>query len=450
MSSKDFGLGPKWWQKPENKLLKCAERKSDWCDPTETDGCCAIIPCTYCLELEIYGDEIQYGTAEFSESGWFGTVGGKNFIGYWEHGYESGECEFVVLFDGMEVYRKSCYEGQSCRDSSDEAEVTVNYEAGTLRWIRNEPLPLPYVNDPESGCKTWYCGDCECTCRELCVVIRPVGGAICSGTVGLEYGWQDCDPPVWSDQVQCLEDYYDIRVELLRSEYTGGCLLRVTVNEETFDPVEVTVCTEISLTVTMYDGTEIDISCKGCDCEVDACSNPCCPGSTLVESTFTLTSVGHGALGCPEYETSPIMPTPFTLEVCEPPGEIVAAFPHEICDAFCTNVYHSVPGSNGNFSYLAVLLCYGSGAQKTAFIKYNEGAELLGLPSNTWIETAGGFECPDCGPGDTGEIKPVTLWYDVFVNCGVCNSLILDGDGHCVPNTIFSVRYYFETTGTCL
>lgn len=267
MSSKDFGLGPKWWQKPGNKLQKCAEWKSDWCDPTETDGCCAIIACTYCLELEPYGGAIQYGTADFVTEGWEGTVGVYSFFGYWEKNYE-GICEFVVLFNGVEVYRESCEGGQSCRDSSDETGVVIDYEDYTLRWIRHEPLPLHYVKEDETNCTVHFCDDCECSCECLCVTITEgytlevVKGEICN----VSY---PCDGPIWEGIV----GDYDLSIALGRDEY-GRCIITTSVNGVDQGAVLAPGCGDMAATITLEDGTTIDVICKKCDC--GETQPPCC------------------------------------------------------------------------------------------------------------------------------------------------------------------------------
>ena len=273
MSSKDFGLGPKWWQVPGNKLKKCSERKSDSCDPTETDGCCAIIPCTYCLEFEIYGQNTQYGIAEFSATGWSGTVGGYSFVAFWERGYYSEVCEFVVIFDGEEVYRKTCYEGPKCRDASDEVGVTVGYpnpEDGILRWAKLEPLSLPYRIDEYTGCKTWFCGECECTCECLCVeIVNSYGFPAARGEICAS-GYE-CEAPFWSGSVGA----YEISVGLSRDIY-GDCVLTGSVDGQDIGEVPVSGCKNLSAVIVLDDGTEITLACKVCFCDRGSCSEGCC------------------------------------------------------------------------------------------------------------------------------------------------------------------------------
>ena len=66
------------------RLKHCQERTFEACDNEPTDQCCGVIPCKLCLEWEIYGDAIAYGSADFGTSSWTGTVGGGSFVAYWE------------------------------------------------------------------------------------------------------------------------------------------------------------------------------------------------------------------------------------------------------------------------------------------------------------------------------------------------------------------------------
>lgn len=265
--------GPAWWRQPENRLKKCSERRSDSCTD-ETDGCCAVIACTYCLQWDVYGNDPVYGTADFAADGWYGTIAGAQFVGYWQRNYDTGECEFIVTLDGEEVYRKSCYEGQSCRDSSDSAEATIDYEAGTLTWTRLEPRPLPYVVDDETGCRTWFCGDCECTCKCMCVTITDgYTSEACSGEI-CDTSYSDCDDPVWTGTIACAGTDYELSIALGRDSY-GDCILRPTVNGVEQDAITVDVCTAINATITLDDGTTIDIECKTCDCGGGGCVGCC-------------------------------------------------------------------------------------------------------------------------------------------------------------------------------
>ena len=349
-------MGPLWWRKKENRLLKCAERTSDTCDPTETDGCCAVIPCEYCLEMDVYGEPVRYGLASFSETHWSGDVDGFSVIMYWERGYASGECEFVVEFNGEEVYRKSCYEGQSCRDSSDSAEVQAGYESGTLSWIRVEPVPLPHVVDPNTGCKTWFCGECECTCECLCVTVITdtfqCKGEACN--IGYE-----CEGPTWQGSIPCGSlTEYEVSVSLTRDEYDGGCIIsgsfdtvlyqELVVEQPGEDPVIVRVevsreqteleaqvvsdCSQIFAEWEFYDGTVIRVACKTCDCDLVLDCYGCCfplnADGSLANMPFSLS--GDDECISETGTFVPLDPTNPSIGACGPCGVYVSVSTYEI------------------------------------------------------------------------------------------------------------------------
>ena len=293
MSSKDFGLGPKWWQQPGNKLQKCSERFSQWCDPTETDGCCAVIPCVYCLELEIYGQAIQRGASDFSTNGWSGSVGGGTFFGFWEVGNGSGKCEFVVQWNGEEVYRKSCDDGQSCRDSSDEAAVIFEYEDAVLRWSKHEYRSLPYVKDPVTSCTIHFCGDCECTCEELCYSFSNLALSSSSGTIP-QLSYTECDGPTWGTSFILDEEEYAIFAELVKDPETGECIFQVSLNGEPLASLLIDNCKEISGSWELYGGGTLTLSCKKCSCSA---RTGCCPNlSSTLYVTLDLTSTPYNPL----------------------------------------------------------------------------------------------------------------------------------------------------------
>lgn len=236
------------------RVKKCSERFTDSCDPTETDGCCSIIPCGYCLLLERYGEDDLIGEATFDGSQWYGTVGGNVFQSYWESAY--GQCEFVVLFNAEEVSRDPCYGAVSCKDASGSAGVTIGYDDWTLTWTKQENRPLPHVT--EDGCVKHWCGSCNCVCPELRVELS---GAGMSGREKLtEYAQDDCDGPVWTGTV----DGHAIVVRLEADQYTNECLLTGSIDGDEFDAVAITDCAAIDETIALYGGGAISISCAVC------------------------------------------------------------------------------------------------------------------------------------------------------------------------------------------
>jgi hypothetical protein len=87
-------MPPRYLRKGSTKLKPCSEFKVEACDIAPADQCCGAMPCTLCLELEVYGEPTTYGTATFGGSSWTGTVGGRAFVSYWERvaaSYESDE-----------------------------------------------------------------------------------------------------------------------------------------------------------------------------------------------------------------------------------------------------------------------------------------------------------------------------------------------------------------------
>lgn len=279
-------VGSHFWR-GRNGRNKCSERTRTRC--TDHADCCAVTACTYCLELEIYGEDIQYGVADQSDSHWTGTVGGYSFDMFWDRDYETEECVLIVEFDGEEVYRKSCYEGQSCRDSSDEVTVMVGYDEATLRWIKHEPLSLPHISDPDTGCKTWFCGECECSCECLCVTIRDILGLeIAKGEIcNISY---PCDGPVWYGTV----GYYALSLALERDSY-GNCVLAATINGDYAGTFAVSGCKDLSATIELYDGTTIEVRCKIC-----SCSEPfaCCPNIDQPDNLYITLSKNSVVCAC--------------------------------------------------------------------------------------------------------------------------------------------------------
>lgn len=239
------------------RLKPCSEFTVEACDTAPADQCCGALPCTLCLELEIYGEATTYGTATFGGSSWNGTVGGLAFVSYWERNYLSGECEYVVTLDGEEVYRATCYEGASCRNPGGSVGVTIGYDAGTLTWTKHDPLPLPLTIDPDTGCNDFFCDSCRCTCDALCVELIDSFGAFMQGELGnVSYS---CDPPVWEGTVGGL--YLSLA---LGRDADGRCIITATVDGNEQDAVFAPGCGEMSAVIDLYGISQITVFCKGC------------------------------------------------------------------------------------------------------------------------------------------------------------------------------------------
>ena len=262
----------------DTSLKKCSERRSNDCDSAETDGCCAVIPCTYCIEWNPDAGATQNATADFGTNGWSATIAGVTWFGYWDRNYITDECEFVVLFDGEEVYRKSCYEGQNCRDSSDNVRVNLQYFDGVLTWSKYEPRPLEHTQDDDTNCSTYFCDECECSCECLCVKITEPDttetvGEICDTAY-------DCDAPLWAGYVGT----FNLSVVLGRDIY-GRCIITATVDGIEQEPVLFPGCADGAATITLADTTTIALTCKKCDCE-ETSSTRCCDRTDIAETLY--------------------------------------------------------------------------------------------------------------------------------------------------------------------
>lgn len=257
------------------------------CDIVPTDQCCGVIPCVLCLVWTTDYD-VAYGKATFGDSSWSGTVGGISFVAYWERGYESDECEFVVTLDGEEVYRSTCYEGASCRDPAGEAEATIDYEDGIISWSVYEPRELQLTDNPDTGCRDFFCGSCRCSCDCLCVTITEAGGDTITGEIcDVAY---DCDPPTWEGTL----GYFALSLKLGRDDY-GECIITPTVNGEELEPVAADGCGDMSATFETYEGDVISVRCKQCSCDD---TYPCCDGASL-PATIHLTLISMNTeCGC--------------------------------------------------------------------------------------------------------------------------------------------------------
>lgn len=252
------------------RVAKCSERLTDSCDPVETDGCCSIIPCAYCLILRQYGEPDLVGEATFGGNQWSGTVDGHTYVAYWESVY--GVCEFVVLFNGLEVSREPCYGPVTCKDSSGEAGVTIGYESYTLIWNKKEDRPLPHVT--EDGCVKHWCGDCNCTCTQIrvCLTGRVHGGSIANGCEILtEYARDDCNGPQWTGTV----DGHSVDISLEADAVTGDCILTGNVDGIEFDAEPVTDCKNIDASISLYGGGTLTISCATCGDNVEPPAEGC-------------------------------------------------------------------------------------------------------------------------------------------------------------------------------
>lgn len=291
-------MPPRYLRRPYPTRLKhCSEFMVETCDNVPADGCHGVLPCKLCLEFAVYGEASQYGSAEFADSLWSGSIAGASFVSYWERN-EYGVCEYVVEVDEEEVYRENCGNGASGRDPAGAVTITIGYEEGTLSWSKYEPRELHPITHPDTGCKTFFCGNCRCSCRKLCIDVSEV----------LPYGYEgddftdtysgelddvstsDCDPPVWEGTVGS----FAFSLSLGRDEY-GNCILTPTVDGNELAPVAVTGCKDMTASFELEDGSSFTVRCKQCNCA--AVIGDCICGRPLGQTLRLLWSSGNGTHG---------------------------------------------------------------------------------------------------------------------------------------------------------
>lgn len=230
-----------------------------------------------------------------------------------------GVCEFVVDFGGEEVYRATCYEGASCRNPSGEVTASIGYDEGTLRWSVYEPRELALIDDPDTGCRDFFCGDCRCSCYSLCVDVREV---VYGDFIDTYYGeladtaYSTCDPPVWAGTIGSFE----ISLALGRDEY-GNCIVTPTVNGYEQEPVSVVGCSDMSGTVELEDGSSFTFRCKQCSCAEEIgdciCGRPMGETLTLLfassnaPSTIHTVTLTYGQIDESGITCLPFSPGPF-------------------------------------------------------------------------------------------------------------------------------------------
>lgn len=284
MQGPQVGMGPVWLQNPESKFRKCDEFHTAPCDPEPTDTCCAVVSCVYCLTWT-YGGEIKNGVAKFVVNSWVGVVDNRSFVAYWERNPYTNECEFVVTLDEVEIARLGCYD-VSCRESDYGVEVILeDASTATLEWNRHEFHTIPYAKT-EEGCTDFFCGNCECTCFEMCVKIKAVINDdqdvfFLEGEGDIPLISYPCDAPEWAGVVHttlsALEEDIDVNVYLYRDPYNGDCMIAGTARGQELEPKRVIDCKIASGTWRLYDGSIVQVKCKICDCKSQACEFCCLP-----------------------------------------------------------------------------------------------------------------------------------------------------------------------------
>lgn len=267
---------PWFSQHKDTRLLKCSEFHDPTCEQPLTSGCCAVIPCTYCLLWTPYTGDPQKGVAVFG-GGWSGTVADTAFSAVWTLDYY-GQCVFVVTFGAVEVYSSYCYGDISCADASDEVETQIGDMTGTLSWSKRHHANLQYVIDYDTGCRDFLCGECECTCGTLCATFVNANGC-CSVTFLMSS--YSCEEGSWYGSGVCDGVTYEFSVALSAGGSYGRCQISGSASGGTIDEElevkELDTCLDWTAAFRLYDGSTLSVVCDDCDCTtIPTCNEGCC------------------------------------------------------------------------------------------------------------------------------------------------------------------------------
>lgn len=183
--------------------------------------------------------------------------------------------------------------------------------------------------------------------------------------------YSDCEGPVWAGTVGGL----DLTVTLERDEY-GECIIGLTAGSEDGEWLPVTLCKEIAATWVLYDGTEVTVACKWCDCVAgDGC--PCCPGWPLERSAnIFFTSIESGTNDCVPIVAEQYYSDTFT----------------------CTGTALNYPifQNVGNFLYVRVVCDPDTLAWTVQYKSLATGMIANDPDTGTWVTVSYDFTCPDC------------------------------------------------------
>ena len=192
-----------------------------------------------------------------------------------------------------------------------------------------------------------------------------------------------------------------------------------------------------------------------CNCGCYNCDSTCCAGVTEAEDfVWVWDEVGEGELGCPEItiQQPPDAVDFLLLNTTTLPAELQALFP-DVC-----HIYEGSVDINDTFvieGYVAgfYIFCTSDGAVH-GYVEVDL-AYLPGITPLTWYEMPAGIECPDCTGQPPGTELEVRVWIDIPAHCPECNFysdyVIVDDIpvGPCVPDNLYSIRFYFRGVMVC-
>lgn len=439
-----IGFGPRWLQ--PSKLQKCAELTVPACDTGPTDGCCVVIPCTYCLQLVSPTGAKFYGTAHWNGTTWHGFVNGQEFTAYWEK--YGAACEFAVVFNDVEIYRETCY-AISCRDASASDTVTIDGYVWSLTWTKVEQRPLPYVTDSD-GCTDHFCGDCECTCQNLCYTITTPAPDCIACTGPLPDLNNNCYGPLWQTTANCGTKSYEISLTLSRDGY-GKCQFGGFVNGEDLAEVEITDCKSIGGQWVLYDGAILTVTCEPCACDsvASSCSEGCCfpyvvnydfPCGYFIDMPYSISA----AVGCNLNGATGVFRDPgpaYRKGICGPCGQ----FPGSEQQADGQRRYELIPTCE--LTPCGFPICLWLQCDNDAETPY--GIDSCAGKMRLWIGTYSPLV------GDVGDRPPYsenqgcTSWIKVSPSSGACLPGTAGFAGVFNVNLVVDCKTFF-TTGPCI
>lgn len=269
-----------------NPICGCGEEAT--CNEAELDcdPCCRCIPQRLCVVVEgcdcdsdllLVLDEHGEYSGEFLCDGQvidlLVLLHHADNVCYWRVVSEAVYLDQLFEIDGY---------SQTCDDPYLEIEIPLYGCTAMVVIQKHELVRLPPRLTEECGVIP-FCGDCDCTCKELCV---DVFKKACKDTliVPLEEFYElDDDTIRWSGSA-CDVSF---SITLRPNEYTGACELLIEASSYTGDyetVVEVDDCQDIEGSVTFADGYDDEVTikyrCLECGtCELEA-RCPCCPPGT--------------------------------------------------------------------------------------------------------------------------------------------------------------------------
>jgi len=312
------GLGPVAYQ--VDPIRKCDEKVIDSCKTSHK--CCAVISCEYCLEWIPYGEEPILGSASSTDDGGItGEVNGMQFRAEWQREVYANACQLWVYVDdvlqaiiplcgdtGVTCRNLSYSLGQLVTQNDEEGYVT---EPGELVWTRKEKRPLPYRKD-DTLCTQHFCGNCECTCKCLCVKLVEPDGSIYIAKF-CDTAYSECEGPVWSGEL----NYRFFSLALGRDQNDDSCVVSVSEGGDEYEPVPAAECDRIEGSIVLGDYAELSWeceTCEGCDTPPPTVSTPTCPCDPMPRtlrysfSAYSGPDLCNGS-GTLEYQDGNLVPT---------------------------------------------------------------------------------------------------------------------------------------------